>query len=182
MGRRGEAPVTPPPRVLIAGIGNGFLGDDAFGVEVARRLARRALPVGVRVRDFGIRGIDLAYALLDHCGAAVLLDAAPRGAGPPGSLYVIEVDPCPPARAVERREMMFDTHALAPERVLRLVAAMNGRIGRVLVVGCEPAWFGAEDDVQTELSPRVAAAVDEAVPLVESLVAALLKGEPEGVR
>ena len=77
---------------------------------------------------------------------------------------------------------MLDTHAIDPQKVLRLVAAMNGRIGRVLVVGCEPAWLGAEDDVQRGLSPPVAAAVDEAVPLVESLVAALLKGEPEGVR
>jgi hydrogenase maturation protease len=170
-----------PPRVLIAGVGNVFLGDDAFGVEVVRRLATRALPDGVRVRDFGIRGLDLAYALLDRCDAAILVDAAPRGAGPPGTLYVIEADPGPPVRAAEGPGIMLDTHAMDPEKVLRLVAAMNGRIGRVLIVGCEPATLGAEDDVEMGLSPPVAAAVEEAVKLVESLVATLVKGEPEAV-
>lgn len=169
------------PRVLIAGIGNVFLGDDAFGVEVARRLATRALPDGVRVRDFGIRGLDLAYALLDGCDAAILVDAAPRGAAPPGTVYVIEVDPGAPAPAAKGPEVMLDTHAMNPEKVLRLVEAMNGRIGRVLVVGCEPATLGPEDDVQMGLSPPVAAAVEEAVKLVESLVATLLEGEPEAV-
>src|SRR6266853_193590 len=77
------------PRVLIAGVGNIFLGDDAFGVEVAQRLARRPLPEGVRVVDFGIRGLDLAYALLDRYEAVVLVDAAPRG-GAPGTIYVLE--------------------------------------------------------------------------------------------
>src|SRR3954462_334859 len=77
------------PRLLIAGVGNIFLGDDAFGVEVVQRLARRPLPEGIRVVDFGIRGLDLAYALLDGYEATILVDALPRG-GPPGTLYVLE--------------------------------------------------------------------------------------------
>src|ERR1700758_4827464 len=80
------------PRILVAGVGNIFLGDDAFGVEVVQRLARRALPDGVRVVDFGIRGLDLVYALLDGYETVVLVDAAPRG-GSPGTLYVLEPEP-----------------------------------------------------------------------------------------
>src|SRR2546428_8240900 len=85
------------PRLLVAGVGNIFLGDDAFGVEVAQRLLRRPQPEGVRVVDFGIRGLDLTYALLDGCDVAVLIDAVPRGQ-PPGTLYVIEPDPVAPAQ------------------------------------------------------------------------------------
>ncbi len=81
-----------PPRILIAGIGNIFLGDDAFGSEVARRLAAQPIPDGVRVVDFGIRGFDLAYALIDGYDATILVDATPRG-GSPGTLYLIEPDP-----------------------------------------------------------------------------------------
>jgi hydrogenase maturation protease len=79
------------PRVLVACIGNIFLGDDAFGVEVAQRLAGRGLPEGVRVVDFGIRGLDLTFALLDDYEAVILVDATPRG-GDPGTLYVLELD------------------------------------------------------------------------------------------
>src|ERR1700736_5676334 len=80
------------PRILIACVGNIFLGDDAFGVEVARRLAYHPLPPGVRVIDFGIRGLDLTYALLDGCEGPILVDAAPRGEAP-GTLSVIQPDP-----------------------------------------------------------------------------------------
>ncbi|MGH7848434.1 MAG: hydrogenase maturation protease, partial [Candidatus Binatia bacterium] len=75
-----------PAKILVAGIGNIFLGDDGFGVEVARELAKRKLPESVRVVDFGIRGFDLAYALLDGYDLTILVDAAPRG-GLPGTLY-----------------------------------------------------------------------------------------------
>src|SRR5579884_4296763 len=78
-------------RILIACIGNIFLGDDGFGVEVARRLMHRQYPEGVQVRDFGIRGIDLAYAMLEDYDSLVLVDAVPRGS-PPGTLYLIEPD------------------------------------------------------------------------------------------
>jgi hydrogenase maturation protease len=158
------------PRILIAGVGNIFLGDDAFGVEVAQRLARRALPDGVRVVDFGIRGLDLTYALLDGHEAVILVDAVPRG-GRPGTLYVVE--PAPSAEPVPAVE----GHNLDPTKVLRLAAAMGGQVGRLLVVGCEPAPFREADEMRMELSDPVRVAVDEAIPLIESLVARLLRGE-----
>jgi hydrogenase maturation protease len=158
------------PRILVAGVGNIFLGDDAFGVEVAQRLARRPLPDGVRVVDFGIRGLDLVYALLDGCEAAILVDAVPRG-GRPGTLYVLE--PTPAAGAVPAVE----GHNLDPEKVLRLAAAMGGRVGRLLVVGCEPTPPDAAGEMRMGLSEPVQAAVEEAIPLVEALLGRLLQGE-----
>ena len=162
------------PRILVAGLGNIFLGDDAFGVEVAQRLMRRDLPDGVRVVDIGIRGLDLTYALLDGCEAAILVDAAPRG-GRPGTLYVIE----PPREEPPAPEGPgpIEAHSLDPVKVLRLVAALGGDLGRLLVVGCEPGPIGDEDDLRAGLSAPVRAAVDEAVILVESLVTRLLRGE-----
>jgi hydrogenase maturation protease len=157
------------PRVLIAGVGNIFLGDDAFGVEVAQRLARCALPEGVRVVDFGIRGLDLTYALLDGYEAVVLVDAAPRG-GPPGTLYVLE----PPQE--DDAAPQVEAHSMDPVKVLRLAAAMGARVERLLVVGCEPTPLD-EAEMQTGLSEPVRAAVAEAVPLIVALVARLLRGE-----
>lgn len=153
------------PRVLVAGVGNIFLGDDAFGVEVARRLLARPQPQGVRVADFGIRGLDLTYALLDGYEAVVILDAAPRG-GSPGTLYVIEPDA--PAGA---GPVAVEGHNLDPARVLALAAALGARVRRLLVVGCEPDRC---EDFADGLSVPVRAAVDEAVGLVESLVERLL--------
>ena len=149
--------------VLVAGIGNIFLGDDAFGVEVVRRLADRKLPDGVQVVDFGIRGFDLAHALMDSDSTAVLVDATPRG-GEPGTLYLLEA-------VVEAGEpSLLETHAMDPATVLRLVEALGGRPPRVLVVGCEPATVDLDEQGQIGLSPAVEAAVDEAVRMVESLV------------
>src|SRR3954452_5244184 len=96
------------PRVLVAGLGNIFLGDDAFGVEVVQRLARRPQPDGVRLVDFGIRGLDLTYALLDSCDAVVLVDATPRG-GLPGTLYVIEPQ-VEGSASPEPGDLMLDAH------------------------------------------------------------------------
>lgn len=154
-----------PARVLIAGVGNLFLGDDAFGSEVARRLLRRPQPDGVRVVDFGIRGLDLAYALLDGHEAVVLIDAAPRG-GPPGTLYVLEPEVGAPTGAAP------NPHGMDPAAVLRLAASLGGPHGRVLVLGCEPT--SCEEGIG--LSEAVAAAVEEAVTLAESLAARLLAG------
>jgi len=154
-------------RILVAGIGNIFLGDDGFGVEVVRRLLDCRLPEGVEVADFGIRGFDLAYALLDGYDATILVDTTQRG-GEPGTLYVIEPDL---ADSNGPGQAMIETHNINPTEVLSLVAAHGGRLGRLWVVGCEPATFGPDDGGHMGLSPPVLAAVEEAVELVRSLIA-----------
>ncbi len=159
------------PRVLVAGIGNIFLGDDAFGVEVAQRLLRRPQPDGVRIVDFGIRGFDLAYAMLEQNEVVVLVDATTRG-GEPGTLYVIEADTRPPANGPAPE---IQAHSMTPAAVFHLIRSMGEQPpGRVLVVGCEPATFGPEELGQMGLSDPVAAAVPGAIELVERLVAEAL--------
>jgi hydrogenase maturation protease len=163
------------PQILVAGIGNIFLGDDAFGVEVAQRLAQRPLPANVQVTDFGIRGFDLAMTLLDDFDLVILADAAPRG-GTPGTLYVIEPE-IEDTKIEDTKEAAFarpmlDPHSLDPVKVLRLAAAIGGPPGRILVVGCEPAIVGSVEDwdVTPGLSEAVQLAVDKAVELIESLI------------
>jgi hydrogenase maturation protease len=153
-------------RILIAGIGNIFLGDDGFGVEVVRRLAGREWPEGVQVKDFGIRGMDLAYALQDEYELVVFVDATPRG-GEPGTVYLIEPE------VEDDGNVSLDTHGMDPVKVIKLSRALGARPTRTLVVGCEPqVVLGGEDydEMLMELSKPVRAAVDEAVKLVESLV------------
>jgi hydrogenase maturation protease len=163
------------PRILVACVGNIFLGDDAFGVEVAQRLARRTLPDAVRVVDFGIRGFDLAYALMDDYEAVILVDAVPRGDAP-GTLYTIEPDLDSIDRAAAG-DAMVETHGMNPMKVLAMVKAMGGERKRVLVVGCEPTAADADEDEQRMgLSEPVAAAIDEAVRMIESLIDKLLAG------
>ena len=161
------------PSILVAGIGNIFLGDDAFGVEVARRMAGLELPASVRVADFGIRGFDLAYALQDGYEATILVDACPHGEAP-GTLYVIEPD----LKALDGPDAApatVEAHAMNPMNVLRMAKAMNIEVKNVLLVGCEPETLGGEEG-QMGLSAPVEAAVDEAVKLVESLVNRILNG------
>jgi hydrogenase maturation protease len=155
------------PRVLIAGVGNVFLGDDGFGVAVVERLRRRPQPDGVAIVDFGIRGIDLAYALQD-CDAAVVLDAVRRG-GAPGTLYVLEPD-------VPAAEATFEMHHLTPDLVLGWSGCSLKPI-TIRLVGCEPATFGPEGVGRVGLSPAASAAADQAVHLVEALVRELLDRE-----
>jgi hydrogenase maturation protease len=156
-------------RILVAGIGNIFFGDDAFGVEVVERLARRNLPDGVHVADFGIRGLDLAYALLDPYELAILVDAVPRG-GVPGTLYVIEPT-AEELRGDAGQGFSLDTHSMDPVKVLRMAASLGTPVKRVIVLGCEPSPFDSENDMAMGLSPPVEAALDEAVRLAESLIA-----------
>jgi hydrogenase maturation protease len=160
------------PRILIAGIGNIFLGDDAFGSEVARRMSGHPLPEGVRLTDFGIRGLDLTYALLDNYDAAILVDAAQRGQ-PPGTLYVIEPDPAVDPQS-HASGPLIDAHSMDPVKVLRLASAIGEIPERVLLVACEPATFGSDLDPATGLSEPVAAAVDEAILLINSLLERLI--------
>jgi hydrogenase maturation protease len=154
-------------RILIAGIGNIFFGDDAFGVEVARRLAGRPLPEAVRVVDFGIRGLDLAYALLDAHDAVILVDAVSRG-GQPGTLYVLEPE-FDAAEAPDGPAPLVEPHALDPWKVLHLARSLGATLDRVLLVGCEPGPIDP-DDLRMEMSQPVQAAVGGAVRLIESLV------------
>ena len=164
-------PPVASPRILVAGIGNVFLGDDGFGVEVAGRLRDVPLPDGVEVRDFGIRGMDLAYALQEDYEAAILVDAAPRGEAP-GTVSVVEPD-------LDDDEVVLDTHGMNPLRVLALARAMGRLPGRVLVVACEPERIVAgehDDDLVGELSEPVRAAVDEAIRAVRSLAEELSVG------
>jgi hydrogenase maturation protease len=165
---------TCTPTVLIAGIGNIFLGDDGFGVEVARLLASRELPEGVKVIDFGIRGFDLAYALMDGPGATILIDACPRG-GEPGSVYVVAPD-LGALDESESSQATADAHAMNPVSVLRMVKSMGGSPKRILLVGCEPMTLGPEEG-QMGLSAVVEAAVEEAVTVTEALVKKILSGE-----
>jgi hydrogenase maturation protease len=153
-------------RILIAGVGNVFLGDDGFGVEVVRRLAGRELPEGVEVADFGIRGMDLAYALHDDYEAVIVVDATPRGEKP-GTVYLLEPE------IEEDGEVVLDTHGMDPVRVIKLSRALGAPPTRTLVLGCEPQTVlgGADyEDMLMELSEPVQTAVDEAVTLVQSLV------------
>jgi hydrogenase maturation protease len=162
------------PRILVAGVGNIFLGDDAFGVEVVRRLTERTWPDEVRIVDFGVRGLDLTYALLDGYEAVILVDAAPRG-GPPGTLYVLEPTP-DEAAAADGTEALIDLHGMDPAKVLRLVTALGGRVERLYLVGCEPAPVADLEEMQMEMSAAVRAAVEQAIPLVEELVGKLVRG------
>jgi len=149
--------------ILVAGIGNIFFGDDAFGSEVARELMRRPRPEGVKVEDFGIRSYDLAYALMDGCNA-ILIDAVARG-GAPGTLYLIEPD----LTALGDDGEVPDGHSMSPVRVFRMVEALGGRMGRLYLVGCEPSVLESEDGAMG-LSESVQAAVPRAIDMIEALL------------
>ncbi|MET9395776.1 hydrogenase maturation protease [Streptomyces sp. NPDC006624] len=158
-------------RLLVAGVGNIFLADDAFGPEVIRALEHRPLPSGVRVRDFGIRGMDLAYELLDGYDTAVLVDAAVRG-HPPGTLSLIEPDLPDGSGAGAPPE----AHGMDPAKVLALAAHLGDEpLPRVLVLACEPELRApADEDIAPGVSVTVREAVGRAVAALHTLVPALL--------
>lgn len=171
-----EARSTTPaqrPTILVAGIGNIFLGDDAFGVEVAKRLSTHNFPASVKVVDFGIRGFDLAYALQDGYETTILVDAYPHGQTP-GSVSLVEPDL---SKLDEPQQAVVETHGMNPLNVLRMALAMNGRLNKVLLIGCEPATFGGEEG-QMGLSQAVEAAVDEGAKMVISVVEKILQNQP----
>lgn len=162
-------PIAPNgARTLVAGVGNILLGDDGFGVETARRLAQEELPAGVEVADIGIRGVHLAYQLLDGYDTLVIVDTTARG-GEPGTLYLIDAGT--PDGTGPTADVLLDGHRMSPDAVLALLATLCAGTGatpprRTLVVGCEPACL----DETLGLSPQVAAAVPEAVRMVTDLV------------
>lgn len=151
--------------ILVAGIGNIFLGDDGFGPEVIRHVA--ALPEDVRVVDYGIRGMHLAYDLLDDWDTLVLIDAIPDR-GHPGELRVFEAEPESPDAPAG-----LDAHSMDPAAVFASLRALGGRPPRTIVIGCQVADTG--DGIG--LSAPVRAAIPEAVRAVDSVVAVLL-GQP----
>jgi hydrogenase maturation protease len=156
-------------RILVAGIGNIFMGDDAFGVEVVRELMQRAIPDAVCVEDFGIRGYDLAYAIIDGYEATILVDAVPRGEAA-GTLYLIEPD-----LGEFGRPASVDAHSMNPVAVLQLIHALGGQPGNLYLVGCEP---GELETDEIGLSPPVRAAVPQAVEMIKSLIYRLLSENP----
>jgi hydrogenase maturation protease len=166
-------------RVLVAGVGNIFLGDDGFGVEVARRLAFTEVPDGVRVADYGTSGMHLAYDIAGGYETTILVDAAPRG-GPPGTLTVLEVGPedrpdlAASADGQLQGSQMFNAHGMQPDVVFGVLEMLGAKAGRILVVGCQPASL--EESIG--LSEPVAAAVDEAVRVVTKLAADNAGGAP----
>jgi len=160
------------PVILVAGVGNIFMGDDAFGVEVVQRLATKKFPEEVRIVDFGIRGLDLVYALQDGYESTILVDACQKGQ-PAGTVYVIQPD----LNVVEdiSASGVVDSHGMDPMNVIRMAKAMNAPLKRFLVVGCEPETLGGEQG-HMGLSCSVEAALDEAVRVVEDVVTRILNG------
>lgn len=162
-------------RILIACIGNIFLGDDAFGCEVAKSLMARALPPEVKVVDFGIRSFDLVYALMDGYETTVFVDAAPRG-GAAGTVYLIE-----PERAeIEAIDSLgpVEPHDMNPLKVLSMVKSLGGDFGKIFVVGCEPEFTGEDGEGHMGLSGPVEASIPKAVEVVESVIARTLAAKP----
>ena len=172
-------------RTLVAGVGNLFLGDDGFGAEVARALARSGLPAGVTVTDYGIRGMHLAYDLLDDWDRLILIDLVP-GRGRPGTVHIIDIDPAAidsagidhaginpaginPAGINPKllAPAAPDPHGMAPDAVLAAVTALGGTLPPTVLVGCEPAAIGEH----IGLSEAVAAAVQPAADAVLRLLA-----------
>ena len=151
-------------KVLIACVGNIFLGDDGFGLEVARSLSKRQLPESVSVKDYGIRGFDLAYALLDPWDLVIMVDALPRGEAA-GTLYVIEPELNGPASAA------INPHGMDPVRALSLAASMGAISAQVLVVGCEPLDFGDELEGRMGLSSAIQGVVETASDVILGLIA-----------
>jgi hydrogenase maturation protease len=150
-----------PRQILVAGIGNAFLGDDGFGGQVAQRLEKRDLPEGVLVLDFGTGGLDLAYEVMRGYDALVLVDISRQGE-PPGTIYVMEPDPADVDGGIEDGAVI-DPHGMDPQTVLRFVKAVGGWPGKVVIVACEPSSVG---EVNWGLSKPVEDAVDRAVGVV----------------
>jgi hydrogenase maturation protease len=151
-------------RVLVAGIGNIFLGDDGFGCSVIRELERMDPPAHTRIVDYGIRGLDLAYALLEPYETVIFVDAIARG-GAPGTLYLLQ-----PVQPGQSEDTPLDPHSMDPVRLLAMARSLGEITAEIFIVGCEPFDFGDELEGRMELSTVVAAAVPEAAQAVLELI------------
>ncbi|MGH2480524.1 MAG: hydrogenase maturation protease [Ktedonobacteraceae bacterium] len=180
-----QTPITSQ-RILVACIGNIFLGDDGFGVEVAQRMLsrkNRPHPEHVQVVDFGIRGMDLAYTLLEDYDTLILVDAVPRG-GQPGTLYLIEPDVAHlnAEQGAQAGRVALDTHSMDPVKVLAYARTLGAQPIRTFLVGCEPSVYEGADaymEMSMGLSDPVQNAIDPAIQMIDSLVADLLRPQTE---
>jgi hydrogenase maturation protease len=156
------------PRVLVAGIGNLFLGDDGFGPEVVRRLAAERTPApSVTVTDYGIRGMHLAYDLLAGYDALILVDALPA-AGSPGEVAVLEVGP------EDLGPGDFDAHGMNPMAVLAGLTGLGGTLPPTYVVG-----FRTADVAEgIGLGPAATTAVPAAITAIQALLARIGADQP----
>ncbi|GCE08426.1 hydrogenase maturation protease [Dictyobacter aurantiacus] len=156
-------------KILVAGIGNIFFGDDGFGVEVAQRLLARQNPANVTVVDFGIRGLDLAYTLLEDYDELILVDTVSHG-GAPGTLYLIEPDPLSQQPA-EARECFLDAHNMDPMKVLAFARTIGARPIHTLLIGCEPVTLNTNDEeLAIGLSEPVQAMIPAAIAMIDQLI------------
>jgi hydrogenase maturation protease len=163
--------------VLVAGIGNLFLSDDGFGVEVASRLVTESLPTGVKVADFGIRGVHLAYELLDGYDTLILVDAVPMGEAP-GTIAIIEPRQDGAGAFGDDTGPVVDAHNMSPDVVLATLDRLGGSLDSVYVVGCQPASL--EEGIG--LTPPVAAAVEVAMDQCRQLIGEIMQPAGKGTR
>jgi hydrogenase maturation protease len=155
-------------RILVAGVGNIFLGDDGFGVEMIQRLRATSLPPEVSMVDFGIRSFDLAYAMADGYDVIILLDAISRGESP-GTVSLVEAD----VQGFGDTGQSLDAHSTNPQRALQMASSLGGQLGRLYLMGCEPAILETEDG-RIGLSEQVEAAIPNATQMLLTLLQELL--------
>jgi hydrogenase maturation protease len=160
-------------RILVAGVGNLFLGDDGFGPEVVRRMVERGLPEGVRAVDYGIRGMHLAYDLLDPPEVLILVDAVPYGSAA-GEVSVFEV------REGDLGDGEFDAHGMDPVAVLASVRKLGGTLPRTYVVGVRPADLAEGIGLSADVQAAMPETLDTLADLLAELLAEL--SQPTGVR
>lgn len=157
-------------RILVAGIGNIFLGDDGFGCAVVRELAQQELPAGVKLLDYGIRGLDLAYALLEPYDFVIFVDAISHGEAP-GTIYMLQ------ALASCDTSATLDPHSMQPAHLLAMARSLGEVRAEIYIVGCEPLDFGDELEGRMSLSAPVASAVPEGARAVLDLLSRHASGD-----
>ncbi len=162
---------------MVACVGNVLLGDDGFGVEVARQLAKRSLPSDVVVKEFGIRSLDLTYALNDPYDLVILVDSCQRG-GAPGSIYMIEPD-LDAMPTLDTGPVRMETQGMNPMDALRLAQSLGSLARNVMVVGCEPEDLGPEEG-KPGLSAIVRDAIEDTVAMIEHLISKTLHDVASG--